>query len=436
MSHLEGISDLKEENIINLLKDLKIVEEKLFLQILENKDVFLNKLNEEKRKLPYNINLLDEIHANENAHSRILVKLLQYRHDKEFPILRSFLNFLEPPFSTLSITNPEITAENNRIDVRIRERNYSIIIENKIMGAKDRDQQIERYVTNEKDQYQEANIFILYLTLAGGSPNELSLTRKRRREFSIRYKEINYREHILPWIRGKILPLIQSKENEYILQKQMLSSAVFQYINFLEGKFNQRKGEIEMNNAMINMITEKLLLDEPISDVDKIYRVKDYQDYAERLVQYLKEKESYLIRSFLKKVSETILNMTIEGISKIKSSGEFGKKDSELQFMPNGWNEKYLICVGFGQDLAGLFYGIKDESPIDPDASDNPLIDTLKKVLGPGDPPYNIWLNSDWISEGADSEALIQQMNNNELMKIIVGKVIEILKRTKHINFS
>lgn len=43
----------------------------------------LNKDIENKKKgLPYNINVIDELHINENAHSRILCKLLQYKNDE------------------------------------------------------------------------------------------------------------------------------------------------------------------------------------------------------------------------------------------------------------------------------------------------------------------------------------------------------------------
>ena len=39
----------------------------------------LSKIREkERQKLPYNFNLIDELHANENAHTRILLKLLNY----------------------------------------------------------------------------------------------------------------------------------------------------------------------------------------------------------------------------------------------------------------------------------------------------------------------------------------------------------------------
>ena len=36
-------------------------------------------LEKKKHKTPFHLNVIDELHANENAHSRILIKLLQYQ---------------------------------------------------------------------------------------------------------------------------------------------------------------------------------------------------------------------------------------------------------------------------------------------------------------------------------------------------------------------
>ena len=55
----------------------------------------IEKHKEAMKSYPYNINIIDELHADENAHSRILMKLLQFNEDKSFPILDSFLKELE-----------------------------------------------------------------------------------------------------------------------------------------------------------------------------------------------------------------------------------------------------------------------------------------------------------------------------------------------------
>ena len=50
-------------------------------------------VNAKKKNLPYNINVIDELHANENAHSRILQKLLQYQDGfYRYRILESLLH--------------------------------------------------------------------------------------------------------------------------------------------------------------------------------------------------------------------------------------------------------------------------------------------------------------------------------------------------------
>ncbi|HAT61863.1 MAG TPA: hypothetical protein DCS83_04840, partial [Prevotella sp.] len=47
-----------------------------------------------KEKLPYSINVINELHANENANSRILRGLLQYSHEGNYPIFQSFLELM------------------------------------------------------------------------------------------------------------------------------------------------------------------------------------------------------------------------------------------------------------------------------------------------------------------------------------------------------
>ena len=56
----------------------------------------LSKIKEkEHQKLPYHFNLIDELHANENAHTRILLKLLSYNISGEYVFFKSFISI--PP---------------------------------------------------------------------------------------------------------------------------------------------------------------------------------------------------------------------------------------------------------------------------------------------------------------------------------------------------
>jgi hypothetical protein len=46
---------------------------------------------EKQQKLPYHLNVIDELRATENAHSRIQIKLLGYAENGCYTFLQSFL---------------------------------------------------------------------------------------------------------------------------------------------------------------------------------------------------------------------------------------------------------------------------------------------------------------------------------------------------------
>ena len=115
----------------------------------------LNELYRQKKAaLPYSINVISELHAGENANSRILRGLLQYSRNGKYTILQSFierLSIIADCDIDVSIQTPELTNEEGnergRIDLLIKERkSYAIIIENKIWDAYDQDEQIEKYI--------------------------------------------------------------------------------------------------------------------------------------------------------------------------------------------------------------------------------------------------------------------------------------------------
>ena len=50
-------------------------------------------------KKPYHLNVIDELHINENGHSRVLYKLLKFRNETgEYEILQSFISFLKKKY--------------------------------------------------------------------------------------------------------------------------------------------------------------------------------------------------------------------------------------------------------------------------------------------------------------------------------------------------
>ena len=138
---------------------------------------FSNKLLREVELLeikhPYHLNIIDELHINENAHSRILCKLLQYRADNGcYEFLQSLLSFINEKyqrddskdfFSKVHINNPTITQEVERIDLWVKEKGeYAIIFENKVCGATDQDTQLCRYIEKTKRYF---TILLIYSTI-------------------------------------------------------------------------------------------------------------------------------------------------------------------------------------------------------------------------------------------------------------------------------
>ena len=69
------MNETKIKELLNLLND------------------FIKKHKDESDKLPYHFNVIDELHANENAHSRILLQLFKYKEGTVHIFLNSFLMY-------------------------------------------------------------------------------------------------------------------------------------------------------------------------------------------------------------------------------------------------------------------------------------------------------------------------------------------------------
>jgi len=218
-------------------------------------------INKEKKisECPYDINLIEEFHINENAHTRILTRLLQYNKkgkDSNFPILRSFIENIVNKKSNIVISNnvisnPKIAEQQNYIDCLITEEGkYAIIIENKIYNAVDQDGQIDRYVDSAMKSCKEENIFVIYLTKNGEktiSKNAISLKTKSILGWQDdnnkgRFIPVSYTKDILGWLQK-----LNIKDDELNLK-----CVIEQYINYIQNN-------LSTNNDFMK-ITEELIL--------------------------------------------------------------------------------------------------------------------------------------------------------------------------------
>ena len=242
-------------------------------------------------KLPYRLNLLDDLATNENAHSKFLIRLLQHQ-----PALVHFLNYLNENnnndffFDTKKISKPYLTFEKMRIDGLIRETNrYAIIIENKIHNAIEQEHQIGRYVEKcNSIGFQTEKIFVLYITRTDKNQTSKQTWGNKycENDFLTRYSKISYKTHILGWLQNYLTTLT--------LQEELIKSAIVQYIDHLKHSFNQKQIYSKMNTELKQFLTEELNLTEILSENitivdDKIKEINLLKMQLEELSKFSKE---------------------------------------------------------------------------------------------------------------------------------------------------
>ncbi len=290
---------MTENNIIGLLKlnhsyqNWKKMNVKTkFLHSINLLDKFSFVYESEINKLPYRLNLLDDLATNENAHSKFLIRLLQHQ-----PALINFINFInndESNYFTFDISiikKPILTYEKLRIDGLIKESNkYAIIIENKIHNAVEQEHQIGRYINKCKSiGFSIEQIFVIYLTRTERDNhseqtwgNEYSLA-----NFNKRYSKLSYKSKILPWLESYLGTLSPKEE--------LIKSAVIQYIDHLKHYFNKKEIYSKMNEELQKILKTELNLNadnaENIEVVErKISEISNLKEQLEELARVTKKK--------------------------------------------------------------------------------------------------------------------------------------------------
>ena len=266
-----------------------------------------------KKNLPYNINVIDELHANENAHSRILRKLLQYKDSfYRYRILESLLHYIsllegKEEFAKIEIQKPTITQEKERIDLWIRDKEsgYAIILENKIKGAVDQDAQLARYIQSTRQSgFNEENIYVIYLPSDEHEPADYSWkynNKDYKESFKDRYVNLSFKSHILPWLKEEILP-------NCIIKEELLISAIKQYIDHLEGLFWMRPSQkkLIMDKELLKRIglNTDLSFAEQYHDFDK--KLTELNAAKEMLNSYRQNEVDNLMKNFTQKTKKIL----------------------------------------------------------------------------------------------------------------------------------
>lgn len=333
---------------------------------------FKNIYDRELADLPYHINLIDELHADENAHSRIFAKLLRYQENCKYPFLEKFLN--EVCKFNLTIENPIVEKVDScgRIDIPIFDKNYVVVIENKVTDkAPDQNNvkggQLARYIESIQNDYNRKleEIFVVYTPKYDREPfDECWLNKDKfsyKDSFKDRFRSLSYKDQIYPWFKNKILPTIDEK-NLY------LKSAVEQYIDHLEGMFSLRTINNKMNMELQKFIKEKLgLQDDKPEEATEILSEKETElNNAINQIQQLKSKYQKQIvvnhfEGWKQSLKDEFSDLTVVGDSfeldknciNIGVKFSFENQNFTALIECNNWN-KPNIFYGVGRRFASL----------------------------------------------------------------------------------
>jgi hypothetical protein len=284
---------------------------------------------------PYRLNVIEELHINENGHSRILCRLLQYRSQNGtydfLNSLLSYINITEKKNFPLKVVNPIITQEEERIDLWIRDREggFAIILENKVCGAGDQSKQLYRYIQKTKKHgFKDEQIYVIYLPPNDyGEPSDDSWNGLKK-QYEDRYARLSFQQNILLWLENDILPNIKYKDN-------LLLTAVIQYIDYLKIYFNLN---MDKNMQDTNAFFDKFYNLSPDSELKAKAldeKIEEYQSLLNKLYAYRQQLEE---------------EFTAKGIEKIK------QKLNELQ------NNTKLKHTNY--DLGGVQFSFEGDSYI------------------------------------------------------------------------
>ena len=333
-------------------------------------------LQEEFDKLPYSANAIDELHANENAHSRLLRMFLQYSGGRTWPIYCSFLKLIKDHCSLFPFdcNGPNFVNEEGRIDLLITDscnnQKWALIVENKVCEAGDQDEQIARYISKTETMgVPTHNIFVTYLTSDGTKKaSSYSLTDEAKRKLCFndefdkgRYIELNYRYDILPWIERYVLPNIPLKED-------LLISSIKLYIDYLKGMFDLRNDGENIHKKTQQTIMNKYLTINTIQDGFSV--MDDLNNLQFEINEIIRSKASSILDEHLQKPLSDFLGKVNGSISYLEYYSD-NRFCCGIEF--SQWKK---VQIGITQEEQIGIYGICHK-----DANNNPLDEnTISKL--------------------------------------------------------
>ena len=240
---------------------------------------------------PFHLNVIEAAcHGTfkETGHSLILAEML--KHPKiQASFLEKFLNIHHECM--------DVTAETDRVDVALKGDDIFVIIENKVNGAEEQQNQVYRYIHSvgiNKYGYNLSQIYVVYLNPADRTlPSKYSLCDEKMEHNAFEeigkdhYTVKSFKYDITDWLRK-----ISIEKEPHIV------SAMDQYIDFLEHKFHISPLDKTMIKETKDFIFKELQMDGK-SFEDQMQILNDQQEKVNELQNTLNtiKKELQLVQS-------------------------------------------------------------------------------------------------------------------------------------------
>jgi hypothetical protein len=345
------------------------------LQLLNS---FSSKHAEEFQKLPYHINILDLVKVDENAHSRIFAEILKHSDLENFGILERFCNLLSSKKENFNfkIEKPQITSEKERVDLLILDKEYALIIENKVHNAVDQESQIARYINKVRNNgFVDEKIFIIYLTRDENkkiSDQSWMLDNESLKDkFANQFIDLTFRFDILPWLKNEVRPNLKIKDT-------YLKSSIEQYIDHLEGIFSLRKNQHHMNNELQILIKKELEIKESsnnnINDLNENGKILSKSlEYISNLTDRIKDLQLLNKRDYFDIwEKEKIIYENQDKI--IVNDKNFRKIGIKFKFN----EEEFCVLLEINSEVGKIQFGL---SSLDNSEKSNKIIDFTNDLI-------------------------------------------------------
>lgn len=309
--------------LLKVLKKLGHINKSIEYSFSDLSNKYYNSFKEREKGLPYWINLVEVMNLgyrgsgkNENGHSRFLYELFRYTYNGTHPIFNSFINrFTDRKGFKSKLGDNKITVNStfsetgrhpdiyiNQLEAYDSDETISVVFENKIDYAEDRDKQMQDYIIGMHNERNNGNIILdsncyaFYLISDFASKrNDTAHDASGRQKIEDQemlgnlipdenYILLSYKEDILPWLKSESF----SKKECYLTDNINL------YIQYLNNRFKYLtdindiilksiKGINKMESLSLNELyslqngLEKLIYDKKKTIIERLDRIcKDF----------------------------------------------------------------------------------------------------------------------------------------------------------------